>query len=166
MLWICSEADLYCHGTNQKLSVFRTNTKGIPCYRILVRPSCSGSLCHKHFFANFRTSCSWLPRRLCRRTRFIVCTGLKASSAVPRGPRFWRSALAQKKLLERNPFTGKLGWHQTTVVSRNSEPQYSWDTITLYKQFIQIWCGTLFYGMLYGSNSCRMYLEPHRLLFN
>ncbi len=27
MLWIGSEAELYCRGTNQKLSVFRTNTK-------------------------------------------------------------------------------------------------------------------------------------------
>ncbi len=27
MLRICSEAELYCRGTNQKLSVFRTNTK-------------------------------------------------------------------------------------------------------------------------------------------
>ncbi len=31
--------------------------------------------------------------------------------------------------------------------------------------FIQIWCDALFYGMLCGSNSRRMYLEPHRLLF-
>ncbi len=27
MLWICSEAELYCRRTNQKLSVFRMNTK-------------------------------------------------------------------------------------------------------------------------------------------
>ncbi len=27
MPWICSEAELYCLGTNQKLSLFRTNTK-------------------------------------------------------------------------------------------------------------------------------------------
>ncbi len=27
--------------------------------------------------------------------------------------------------------------------------------------FTQIWCGTPFYGMPWGLNSCRMYLEPH-----
>ncbi len=31
--------------------------------------------------------------------------------------------------------------------------------------FIQIWCGAPFCSMLCGSNSCRMYLEPHRLPF-
>ncbi len=59
-----------------KIVGFQDEHKGIPCPRILVWPSRIGSLCHKHFFANSRTSCSWLPWRLCRRTRFIVCTGL------------------------------------------------------------------------------------------
>ncbi len=59
-----------------KIVGFQDEHKGIPCPRMLIRPSHGGSLCHKHFFANFWTSCSWLPWRLCRRTRFIVCTGL------------------------------------------------------------------------------------------
>ncbi len=41
------------------------------------RPSHGSSLCHKHFFSNSRTSRSWLPRRLCRKTSSIVCTSLK-----------------------------------------------------------------------------------------
>ncbi len=62
----------------------------------------------------------------------------------------------------------------------------SWESVTGFKQlwfaitashsvagilllyinnFIQIWCSVLFYGMLCGSNSCQMYLEPHGLLF-
>ncbi len=61
-----------------KIVGFQDEHKGISCPRMLVRPSRSGSLCHKHFCANFRTSCSWLPRQPCRRTRFIVCTGLNA----------------------------------------------------------------------------------------
>ncbi len=44
-----------------KIVGFQDKHKGIPCCRMLVRPSCGGSLCHKHFFSNFRTSCSWLP---------------------------------------------------------------------------------------------------------
>ncbi len=59
-----------------KIVGFQDEHKGIPSRRMLVRPSRSGSLCHKHFFSNSRTSCSWLPWRLCRRTRSIVCTGL------------------------------------------------------------------------------------------
>ncbi len=59
-----------------KIVGFQDEHIGVPCCRMLVRPSRSGSLCHKHFFSNFRTSCSWLPWRLCRRTRSIVCTGL------------------------------------------------------------------------------------------
>ncbi len=62
-----------------KIVGFQDKRKGIPCRRMLVRPSCGGSLCHKHFFANFRTSCSWLPWRLCRRICLIVCTGLMTS---------------------------------------------------------------------------------------
>ncbi len=59
-----------------KIVGFQDEPKGIPCCRMLVRPSRGGSLCHKHFFSNSRTSCSWLLRRLCRRTRLIVCTSL------------------------------------------------------------------------------------------
>ncbi len=59
-----------------KIVGFQDEHKGIPCPRMLVRPSHGGSLCHKHFFANFRTSCSWL----CRRTRFLVCTGLNKNA--------------------------------------------------------------------------------------
>ncbi len=59
-----------------KIVGFQDEHKGIPCRRMLVWPSPSGSLCHKHFFSNSRTSCSWLPRQLYRRTRSIVCTSL------------------------------------------------------------------------------------------
>ncbi len=59
-----------------KIVGFQDEHKGIPGRRMLVRPRQGGSLCHKQFFTNFRTSCSWLPRSLCRRTRLIVCTGL------------------------------------------------------------------------------------------
>ncbi len=59
-----------------KIVGFQDKHKGIPCRRMLVRPSRGGSLCHKHFFSNSPTSCSWLQRWLCRRTRSIVCTGL------------------------------------------------------------------------------------------
>ncbi len=31
--------------------------------------------------------------------------------------------------------------------------------------FIQIWCGALFYGVPCGLNSCWIYLEPHKLPF-
>ncbi len=60
-----------------KIVSFQDEHKGIPCHRMLVQLSHSGSLCHKHFFSNSQTSCSWLPRWLCRRTRSIVCTSLK-----------------------------------------------------------------------------------------
>ncbi len=66
-----------------KIVGFQDEHKGIPCSRMLVRPRRGGSLCHKHFFANFRKSCSWLPRRLCRRTRFIACTGFYISCLDP-----------------------------------------------------------------------------------
>ncbi len=59
-----------------KIVGFQDEHKGIPCRTMLVWPSRGGSLCHKHFFSNSRTSCLWLPRRLCCRTRSIVCTGL------------------------------------------------------------------------------------------
>ncbi len=59
-----------------KIVGFQDEHKGIPCRRMLVWPSCGGRLCHKHFFSNFWTSCSWLPQRLRCRTRLIVCTGL------------------------------------------------------------------------------------------
>ncbi len=62
-----------------KIVGFQDEHKGISCCRILVRPSCGGSLCHKHFFSNSQTSCSWLSQQLCRRTRLIVCTGLYPS---------------------------------------------------------------------------------------
>ncbi len=58
-----------------KIVSFQDEHKGIPCPRMLVSPSCSGS-----FFANFRTSYLWLPWWLCCRTRFIVCTGLQIAS--------------------------------------------------------------------------------------
>ncbi len=63
-----------------KIVSFQDEHKGIPCHRMLVQPSRGGSLCYKHFFSNSRTSCLWLLRRLCRRTRSIVCTGLYSSS--------------------------------------------------------------------------------------
>ncbi len=55
---------------------FSGRTQSIPCRRMLVQLSRGGSLSHKHFFSNSRTSCLWLPRRLCRRTRSIVCISL------------------------------------------------------------------------------------------
>ncbi len=59
-----------------KIVGFQDKHKGIPCRRMLVWPSHGSSLCHKHFFSNFRTSCLWLLQRLCHRTCLIVCTGL------------------------------------------------------------------------------------------
>ncbi len=61
---------------------------------------------------------------------------------------------------------GGLGWLQMIVVSHNSEPQCGAGIPLVYiDNFMPIWCGTLFYGILCGSNSCRMCLEPHRPLF-
>ncbi len=37
-----------------KIVGFQDEHIGIPCPRMLVRPSRGGSLCHKHLFANFR----------------------------------------------------------------------------------------------------------------
>ncbi len=34
------------------------------------------------FLSNLRTSCPWLPRRLCCSTRLIVCTGLKKKRRI------------------------------------------------------------------------------------
>ncbi len=59
-----------------KIVGFQDEHKDIPCRRMLTRPSRGGSLCCEHFFSNSRTSGSWLSRRLCRRTRSTVCTGL------------------------------------------------------------------------------------------
>ncbi len=79
-----------------KIVGFQDEHKGIPCRRMLVRPSRGGSFCHKHFFSNSRTSCSWLLRRLCRRTRSIVCTVLNnTTSAYSSQCRYF--AIASKK---------------------------------------------------------------------
>ncbi len=76
-----------------KIVGFQDEHKGIPCRRMLVRPSRGGSLCHKHFFTNFQTSCLWLLRRLCRRTRLIVCTGLKGSTNILFSNRYISAAI-------------------------------------------------------------------------
>ncbi len=50
MLWICSEAKLYCRGTNQKLSVFRTNTKAFLATECWFSPA-TAAVCATNIFS-------------------------------------------------------------------------------------------------------------------
>ncbi len=109
-----------------KIIGFQDEHKGIPCHRILVRPSRGGSLCHKHFFSNFRTSCLWLPQRLCHRTRLIVCTSLNASNQKKKKISLFCSLLPNKEV------------HNECCISRRNHPYANSWKIGEYRIFVDI----------------------------